>query len=82
MPGKESKMIRTLQVYPSEAVVREEVLLALRELFSSRPEAAQVGSEILIELLRIECFLSHGPPPVSQVEAALEALQVEGEVLA
>ena len=74
-------MIRTLQVYPSEDVVREEVLFALRGLFSSRPEAAQEGPESLIKHLRIECFLTCGPP-VSQVEAALEALQVEGEVLA
>ena len=74
-------MIRTLQVYPNEDVVREEHFLALRELFSSRPEAAQEGPETLIELLRIECFLLHRPP-VSHVEAALEVLYVEGEVLA
>jgi hypothetical protein len=55
------------------------VLFALRDLFSQYPAAAQIGPERLADLL-----WRHVPsrPHESQVEAALEALAVEGEDLA
>jgi len=55
------------------------VLFALRELFSQYPEAAQIDPERLADL-----FWRYVPsrPHESQVEAALEALTMEGEVLA
>jgi hypothetical protein len=55
------------------------VLFALRDLFSQYPTAAQIGPERLADLLRrYEAVRVHE----SQVEAALEALAIEGEVLA
>ena len=54
-----------------------DVLPNLRELFSKHPEAAAFGPEALTELL-------YGPdcvtrrPEVFEVEAALEALAVDG----
>jgi hypothetical protein len=55
------------------------VLFALRELFSQYPAAAQIGPEGLAELL---WRYVPSRPHESQVEAALEALAVEGEVVA
>jgi hypothetical protein len=55
------------------------VVFALRELFSQYPEAAQIDPERLADLLwRYVAVRAHE----SQVEAALEALAIEGEVLA
>ncbi len=59
----------------------QEVLVALRELFSTHPEAMRCGPETLAGLLRLCGLLSHRPPTFA-VEAALEALEVEGEVAA
>jgi hypothetical protein len=55
------------------------VLFALRELYSHYPAATQLGPERLAELL-----WRYVPSRLleSQVEAALEALAVEGEVQA
>ncbi len=57
------------------------VLEALRELFSHHPKTMEAGSETLAELL-YECRLLLIRPESCEVEAALEALQVEGGVLA
>ncbi len=57
------------------------VLAALRDLFSKHPETTCCGAESLAELLRLGRFLPYRPP-VFEVEAALEALRIEGEVVA
>jgi hypothetical protein len=56
------------------------VLLALRELFSQHPVMTQSGCEALGRALYMLRFLPRRPEPF-EVEAALEALMVEGEVL-
>jgi hypothetical protein len=55
------------------------VFLALRELFSRYPAAAESGPDRLADLL---CTYLPLRPDESQVEAALEALCVDGKVLA
>ena len=57
------------------------VLEALRDLFSHHPETTVAGPEMLAELLYEYRLLSIRPENC-EVEAALEALRVEGEVLA
>ncbi len=59
---------------------RDNVLLALRELLSLRREAVDAQAEVLADLLYEQLFLSHRPE-VFDVEVALEALRIEGEVL-
>jgi len=49
-------------------------------MLSQYPQAAAAGTETLAELLYERCFLPHQPEPFA-VEAAQEALLVEGEVL-
>jgi hypothetical protein len=56
------------------------VLVALRELLAQDWEAASYGAEELTDLLYGGHFLSYRPA-VFEVEAALAALLVEGEVL-
>ncbi len=58
-----------------------DVLPAVRELISNNPEAAHYGAETVAGLLHAKRFLP-GPPAIFAVEAALEALAVEYEVLA
>jgi hypothetical protein len=57
------------------------VLEALRDLFSHHPKTTVAGPEMLAELLYEYRSLSIRPENC-EVEAALEALRVEGEVLA
>jgi hypothetical protein len=57
------------------------VLPALRDLFSQHHGAIRSGPETLARMLQVLCFLPYRPE-VAEVEAALEALAVEGEVLA
>jgi hypothetical protein len=64
----------------TSALAVQGTLVAFRELLSRNPCAAQFGSETLAELLHAEGYL-HRRPLESLVEAALEALLVEGEVL-
>jgi hypothetical protein len=64
--------------YPSDRT--QDALLALRELFSRNPCAAQFDAETLAKLLYMEGYLSHRIE-VYQVEGALEALIVKGEIL-
>lgn len=59
----------------------QEVLSALRELFSRHPGAMRSGSEALSRMMHLLRFLPYRPE-VCEVEAALEALQVEGELAA
>jgi len=55
--------------------------LALRDLLSKYPLATSYSSESLAELLYELRYVSL-PPAVYHVEEVLEALRVEGEVLA
>lgn len=57
------------------------VVIGLRELFSLHPGAMRSGPETLGRMLYVLCFLPYRPD-VYEVEAALEALQVEEEVAA
>jgi hypothetical protein len=59
---------------------RDNLLPALRELLSLRREAVDAQAEVLADLLYERSFFSHRPE-VFDVEAALEALRIEGEVL-
>ena len=65
-------------LYP--AARTQEVLLALRELLSRNRCAAHFDSETLSELLHEERCLSYRPA-IHELECALEALRIEGEVL-
>ena len=56
-----------------------DVLSALRELFSQHPVTTQSGCEALSQAL-FELHYLPSRPETFQVEAALEALLVEGEV--
>jgi hypothetical protein len=58
-----------------------DVLPTLRELFSQHPEAAKSGPETLSRLLYELRFLPCRPE-IHEVEAALEALALEGEIAA
>ena len=57
----------------------QEPLIALRGLLSRNPCAAQVGPETLLDLLYEEGYLSRNIA-VHELECALEALRIEGEV--
>lgn len=59
----------------------DEVLPALRELFSQHPAAVSSGPEALARMVYVLRFLPYRPG-VCEVEAALEALTLEGEVAA
>lgn len=66
-------------LYPDDRM--QEVLIALRGLLSRNPCAAEFGSETLSRLLCEEHLLAHRAPS-HEIECAMEALCVEGEVLA
>ncbi len=72
-------MIRPLQPLYRAKHADPNVLSALRELFSRHPEAIAFEAETLTKLL-YELRIARRPV-VFEVEAALEALRVEGEVL-
>lgn len=59
----------------------EKVLPAIRELFSRRPTAVGHGPETIGRMLCVRNFLPYRPD-TCEVEAALEALVLEGEVAA
>ncbi|MGF1472041.1 MAG: hypothetical protein ACFB50_09915 [Rubrobacteraceae bacterium] len=59
----------------------DDVLPALREFYSQHPAAMKSSPETLARLLYMFRFLSYRPD-VYEVEAALEALQVEEELAA
>lgn len=58
-----------------------DVLPAVRELISSSPETSYCRAETIAGLLYAKRFLSYRPATF-EVEAALEALRLEGEVAA
>ena len=64
---------------PSFTLHELDVLSALRELFSQHPVMTQSGCEALNQAL-FELHYLPSRPETFQVEAALEALLVEGEV--
>jgi hypothetical protein len=69
-------------ITPSPNIIHDpNVLPALRDLFSQHPAMMHSGSETLGRALYMLRFLPYRPE-VFEVEAALEALRVEGEVLA
>jgi hypothetical protein len=70
----------TLQVYTGSSTSIGEVLPALRELFSQHPAMKRSGADTLSRALCMLCFLP-SRPGVFEVEAALEVLCVEGELL-
>jgi hypothetical protein len=68
-------------VYPGIADLHKGVLPALREYLGMHPQdATNEAADIAWALYNLNFLARH--PSVSEVEAALEALQVEGEVLA
>ena len=66
---------------PKTVYTTNDVLPTLRELFSQHPEATKSGPETLSRLLYMLRFLSY-QPEIHEVEAALEALVLEGEIAA
>jgi hypothetical protein len=69
-------------IAPSRGIIHEpDVLPALRELLGQHPAMTQSGPETLSRALYKLRFLPYRCEPF-EVEAALEALLVEGEVLA
>jgi hypothetical protein len=74
-------MIAPGELYPSEVDPHEDVVPAVRQYLSMRPSAVSDESCVTTRELRlwglIEC-----EPTEAEVEAALEALTVEAEVLA
>jgi hypothetical protein len=70
-------------VAPPQRIIppdNSDLLPALRGLFSQRPAAMQSGLETLARLLWVLSYLPYRPEE-SEVEIAMEALRVEGEVL-
>lgn len=74
-------MIAPGQVYPSEVDPHLDVVPALRQYLSMRPSAVSDEPCVTTRELRL-CGLMEREPSEAEVEAALEALTVEGEVLA
>jgi hypothetical protein len=68
-------------LYPNEPTACEDVLPALRELFSRHPGMTHSGLESLSRALYVFRFLPYQPETFA-VEGALEALRVEGEIAA
>ena len=69
-------------IAPSRNILHDPDLLpALRELFAQHPVMIQSGCDTLSRALFVLRHLPYWPEP-SVVEAGLEALHVEGEVLA
>jgi hypothetical protein len=69
-------------IAPSPNIVHDpSILPALRGLFGQHPGMIHSGSETLGRALHVLRFLPYCPQTF-EVEAALDALQVEGEVLA
>jgi hypothetical protein len=68
-------------LYLNEPTACEDVLPALRELLSQHPAVTHKSPETLARLLRRLAYLPY-QPETFEVEAALEALRVDGEVAA
>jgi hypothetical protein len=67
-------------VPPGRSIHERDVLPVLREFLSQNPGMTQIGYDALSRSLFVLRFLPYRPAPFA-VEAALEALMVEGEVL-
>jgi hypothetical protein len=68
-------------IAPSPNIIHEtNVLPALRHLLGQHSAMTEAGSETLSRALHVFCYLPC-QPEVFEVETALEALLVEGEVL-
>ena len=67
-------------IAPTSLYSAEDLLPALREAFSHHPGAVRLSPEKLAQLLPELCFVRE-PIEVFAVEAALQALAVEDEVL-
>jgi hypothetical protein len=74
-------MIALAKLYPSEVDPHEDVVLALRQLLSIHPSAVSDEPSVTTQELRLWGLMEREPSE-GAVEAALEALTVEGEVLA
>jgi hypothetical protein len=74
-------MSRAKSLYPSELTTREDVLPTLRELLSQHPAVTYKNPDTLARLLWMLRYLPYQPETI-EVETALEALRVEGEVAA
>lgn len=59
----------------------EDLVPALRGLFSQHPGAMRSSPEVIGRMLYVLCFLSYRPA-LFEVEAALEALRIDGELAA
>ena len=70
-----------VELYPSEVEPPEDVVPAMRQYFSIRPSAVSDEPSVTARELRL-LGLMESEPSEGEVEAALEALTVEGEVLA
>jgi hypothetical protein len=74
-------MIAPNKLYPSEVYPHEDVVPALRGFFSIRPSAVtDLPCHTARELRRLG--LMEREPSEGEVDAALQALTIEGEVLA
>jgi hypothetical protein len=69
------------ELYLSEPTPREDVLPALRELLSKYPGVTYNSPDTLAQLLRMLGYVPY-QPETFEVEAALEALRVGGEIAA
>jgi hypothetical protein len=72
-------VIGSKEPYHAKPPITPTILPALRELFSQHPNLANCGPEELRELLGR--YLPWRPG-IFEIEAALEALRVEGQVVA
>ncbi len=66
---------------PNSVYPTNDVSPALRELLSQHPKIAKSGPEALSRLLYVLRFLPY-QPEIREVEAALEALALEGGIAA
>ncbi len=66
---------------PFEPKYHDDVLPALREMLYQRPHCADFAARELSLVLWFRSYLPY-PPDEGEVAAALEALRLEGEVVA
>ena len=74
-------MTASSKLYPSEVYPHEDVVPAVRHYLTNRPSAVSDEPCVTARELRVWGLLEREPSE-GEVEAALEALNVEGEVLA
>jgi hypothetical protein len=74
-------MIALGELYPSEVDPHEDVFPALRRYLSTRPSGVSDEPRVTTRELHWWGLMEHEPSE-EEVEAAIEALTVEGEVLA